>query len=167
MKGDQPQAVEPAQVTIPLSPKKELGEEPTETEEELERITEELYNKVDNWHGLDFTRWAQVISPRDSPLLTRIRFGPLRLHSKLQVGKDRRSWQELECYLFAEMLICVKEKKGADQAAWDDDDRTPRGSKATLKGSIMIKKHLNNVETSTGKHGINSSPSTTTNHRLS
>ena len=82
------------------------------------------------------------------------RFGPLRLHNKLQVGKDARSWQELECYLFSEMLICVKEKKVAEHVAWDDDSPVPRRTKATLKGSIMIKKHLESVEASPGKQKL-------------
>lgn len=79
------------------------------------------------------------------------RFGPLRLHNKLQVGKDQRSWQELECYLFSEMLICVKEKKVAEHVAWEDDGQVPRRIKATLKGSIMIKKHLDSVESISGR----------------
>ncbi|KAI4637253.1 hypothetical protein J4E83_000067 [Alternaria metachromatica] len=85
----------------------------------LDDMTEDLHARVDNWHGLDFSR-----------------FGKLRLHGHIRVGKDRQSWQELECYLFSEMLICVKEKK------------TPplTKTKCTLKGSILIKKHLNHVE---------------------
>lgn len=66
----------------------------------------------------------------------------------MRVGKDRQSWQELECYLFAEMLICVKEKKNVQNQGQDASG--PR-NKCVLKGSIMIKKHLNQIETSTGK----------------
>lgn len=74
------------------------------------------------------------------------RFGKLRLYGTLRVGKDKVSWQELECFLFAEMLICVKEKKHAHppQGQWGDDS-APRKSRCTLKGSILIKKHLNEV----------------------
>jgi len=92
-------------------------------------MTESLRNRVDNWHGLDFSR-----------------FGKLRLYGTLRVGKDKVSWQELECFLFAEMLICVKEKKNAQQphSQWDDESVT-RKSRCTLKGSILIKKHLNEV----------------------
>lgn len=76
------------------------------------------------------------------------RFGKLRLYGTLRVGKDKVSWQELECYLFAEMLICVKEKRAP--ANWDDS--VPRKPRVTLKGSILIKKHLNEVsETGTGE----------------
>ena len=32
--------------------------EPTESPEELERVTEDLHSRVDNWHGLDFSRSA-------------------------------------------------------------------------------------------------------------
>ncbi|EFQ85275.1 hypothetical protein PTT_19794 [Pyrenophora teres f. teres 0-1] len=99
--------------------------EPTEA---LDEITEDLHARVDNWHGLDFSR-----------------FGKLRLHGHIRVGKDRQSWQELECYLFSEMLICVKEKKMAPQPQWDGGPRI-RKTKCTLKGSILIKKHLNQVE---------------------
>lgn len=67
------------------------------------------------------------------------------------MGKDRQSWQELECYLFSEMLICVKEKKVNQQAQWDDNATLPQKStKFTLKGSILIKKHLKQVESIPG-----------------
>ena len=74
------------------------------------------------------------------------RFGKLRLYGTLRVGKDKVSWQELECFLFAEMLICVKEKKNAQPppSQWDDE-HPPRKTRCTLKGSILIKKHLNEV----------------------
>lgn len=116
----------------PKSPAKSRAiETPYESEEVLEEITEDLHSRVDNWHGLDFSR-----------------FGKLRLHGHVRVGKDRQSWQELECYLFSEMLICVKEKKpSAAQAEWDASEQaTPKKPKCTLKGSILIKKHLNQVE---------------------
>ncbi|KAB8291564.1 hypothetical protein EYC80_006364 [Monilinia laxa] len=62
---------------------------PYESPEVLDEITDVLRNRVDNWHGLDFNR-----------------FGKLRLYGTIRVGKDKQSWQELECFLFAEMLIC-------------------------------------------------------------
>jgi hypothetical protein len=102
---------------------------PYESADVLEEMTESLRNRVDNWHGLDFNR-----------------FGRLRLYGTLRVGKDKINWQELECFLFAEMLICVKEKKAVQQ--WDDNG-LPRKFRCTLKGSILIKKHLNDV-TETG-----------------
>ncbi|KAL5119343.1 hypothetical protein ACEQ8H_002830 [Pleosporales sp. CAS-2024a] len=96
----------------------------------LDEITEELHARVDNWHGLDFSR-----------------FGKLRLHGHIRVGKDRQSWQELECYLFSDMLICVKEKKVTAQPTWDGSATTAsKRTKCNLKGSILIKKHLNQVE---------------------
>lgn len=76
-------------------------------------------------------------------------FGKLLLHGSINVGKDRESWQELECYLFAEMLICVKEKKMASDAAAYESKR--KSSRCTLKGSILIKKHLREVDVVTGK----------------
>ena len=102
---------------------------PYESQEVLEEMTESLRSRVDNWHGLDFSR-----------------FGKLRLYGSLRVGKDKVNWQELECFLFAEMLICVKEKKPQHQ--WDENG-LPRKPRCTLKGSILIKKHLNEV-TETG-----------------
>ncbi|KAK2592167.1 hypothetical protein QQS21_010127 [Conoideocrella luteorostrata] len=103
---------------------------PYESPEVLEETTEVLRSRVDNWHGLDFSR-----------------FGHLRLYGTLRVGKDKVSWQELECYLFAEMLICVKEKKLPPQTVpqWDDGGAPRKNSRCTLKGSILIKKHLNEV----------------------
>ena len=59
------------------------------------------------------------------------------------------SWQELECYLFAEMLICVKEKRVAVAQQWDENGMPRKVTRCTLKGSILIKKHLNEV-TETG-----------------
>lgn len=41
------------------------------------------------------------------------------------------------------MLICVKEKKLPQQ--WDDNGAPQRQTRCTLKGSILIKKHLNEV----------------------
>ncbi len=101
---------------------------PYESPEILEEMTESLRNRVDNWHGLDFSR-----------------FGKLRLYGTLRVGKDKVSWQELECFLFAEMLICVKEKKTANAQQWDENGAPRKTTRCTLKGSILIKKHLNEV----------------------
>ncbi|KAF4914537.1 hypothetical protein CGCVW01_v010592 [Colletotrichum viniferum] len=101
---------------------------PYESREVLEEMTENLRNRVDNWHGLDFSR-----------------FGKLRLYGTLRVGKDKASWQELECFLFAEMLICVKEKKVPVPGQWDENGMPKKATKCTLKGSILIKKHLNEV----------------------
>ena len=102
-----------------------------ETREHLEAVKDELYKRVDNWHGLDFSR-----------------FGRLILYGTMRVGKDRQAWQELECYLFSEMLICVKEKKISPNASqqWDDANGPKPKSRCTLKGSILIKKHLKQVE---------------------
>ncbi|KAI1826206.1 von Willebrand factor type A domain-containing protein [Xylaria intraflava] len=106
---------------------------PYEASAVLEEMTEVLRNRVDNWHGLDFNR-----------------FGKLRLYGTLRVGKDKISWQELECFLFAEMLICVKEKKIQPNAQqWDENGHPRKTTRCTLKGSILIKKHLKEV-TETG-----------------
>ncbi|KAF2836668.1 von Willebrand and RING finger domain-containing protein [Patellaria atrata CBS 101060] len=103
-----------------------------EPAEVLESVTEDLHSRVDNWHGLDFSR-----------------FGKLRLHGHVRVGKDRQSWQELECYLFTEMLICVKEKKVAQPPQYGGiEGNNQKGTRCTLKGSILIKKHLKQVECS-------------------
>lgn len=72
------------------------------------------------------------------------RFGNLQLHGLIRVGKDRQSWQELECYLFGEMLICVKEKKSAQPPIITESGR--KLTRCTLKGSILIKKHLKQVQ---------------------
>ena len=65
------------------------------------------------------------------------------------------SWQELECFLFAEMLICVKEKKIVPPPTnqWDESGMPKKTTRCTLKGSILIKKHLNEVtETGNGTY---------------
>ncbi|KAK4909128.1 hypothetical protein LTR28_000219, partial [Elasticomyces elasticus] len=98
--------------------------------EDLRRITGDLHDRVDNWHGLDFKR-----------------FGRLILHATIRVGKDRQSWQDLECYLFSEMLICVKEKRSQqNQHREGADNASHKSSKCTLKGSILIKRHLKEVQ---------------------
>ena len=85
-------------------------------------------------------------------LLTTTRFGKLRLHCHIRVGKDRRAWQDLDCYLFSDMLICVKERKVAQNTQHDGIiGADPKKPKCTLKGSILIKRHLRTVEMSPGK----------------
>ena len=106
----------------------------------LEEVKEELYRRCENWHGLDFQR-----------------FGTLTLYGNVRVGKDKQAWQELECYLFTEMLICVKAKKISPNASqqWDGPDRVKGKPRVTLKGSILIKKHLKQVEVEPGEPSIN------------
>ena len=103
----------------------------------LEGVKDELQKRVDNWHGLDFSR-----------------FGRLLLHGTVRVGKDKQAWQELECYLFTEMLICVKDKKIMPNASqqWEDQEGPKQKPRCTLKGSILIKKHLKQVETVPGTY---------------
>ncbi|RDK45053.1 von Willebrand and RING finger domain protein [Aspergillus phoenicis ATCC 13157] len=124
---DQPQDEPYGAMRFP--PNQEPKPIPHESQENLDDLAEDLRNKVDNWHGLEFNR-----------------FGKLRLHGHMSVGKDRTSWQELECYLFGEMLICVKEKKNTQRRSYDDDQSKPKPTRCTLKGSILIKKHLNSME---------------------
>ena len=78
--------------------------------------------------------------------LTLHRFGKLRLHCTIRVGKDRQTWQELECFLFGEMLICIKEKRGVRAQQQYPENPNRKLTKCTLKGSILIKKHLRHVE---------------------
>ncbi|EME84966.1 uncharacterized protein MYCFIDRAFT_173848 [Pseudocercospora fijiensis CIRAD86] len=113
-----------------------VSEQPVDSVHEdnaLEETKEELYRRVDNWHGLDFDR-----------------FGRLIIHGIVRVGKDKQTWQELECYLFSEVLICVKEKKIQPNGSqpWQGRDGPKPQTRCTLKGSIIVKKHLSRVETS-------------------
>ena len=116
----------------PPSPGRVPNDWPFESPQVLDEITEDLRVRVDNWHGLDFSR-----------------FGRLRLYGTVRVGKDRQSWQELECFLFTEMLICVKEKKGAPPQYADGDSKR-KLTRCTLKGSILIRKHLKHVDANLG-----------------
>lgn len=113
----------------------------------LDRVTEDLHSKVDNWHGLDFSRYSIHVPPLDPfrSLPSIYRFGRLLLHGTIRVGKDRQSWQDLECYLFTEMLICIKEKR--PQYQWETASESAKmRTKCTLKGSILIKRHLKQVQ---------------------
>lgn len=121
----QPQLLIPAPLQ-PARPVKQIPFTQARPSHELNRLTADLKSRVDNWHGLEFSR-----------------FGNLRLHGTLRVGKDQRSWQELECYLFGEMLICVKEKRNTLPPVVTDDGH--QLTRCTLKGSILIKKHLKEV----------------------
>lgn len=120
-----PPPLQPNRYVIP--PPQTSSFVPRKSTRELNQLTADLRARVDNWHGLEFSR-----------------FGNLKLNGSLRVGKDQRSWQELECYLFGEMLICVKEKKNAMPPIISDDGR--QLVKCTLKGSILIKKHLKEVK---------------------
>ena len=115
-------------------------------QEHLAAITEDLRQRVENWHGLDFNRYCtQKFIPSRFSLMKKFRFGKLRLHGTIKVGKDCQAWQELECFLFSEMLICVKEKKVAVSPQWAHGPAKKKTVKCTLKGSILIKKHLRKV----------------------
>lgn len=52
------------------------------------------------------------------------------------------------------MLICVKEKKVAAPQQWDDIAAPRKNTRCTLKGSILIKKHLNEAIESGGKASL-------------
>jgi hypothetical protein len=52
------------------------------------------------------------------------------------------------------MLICVKEKKVAILQGWEDTAPHQKSTRCTLKGSILIKKHLNEVIESGGKPNL-------------
>lgn len=96
--------------------------------ESRDRLVSDLKEKVEDWHGLDVTR-----------------FEALKLHGTYRIGKDLNLWQELECYLFGEMLICVKEKRKDAQLITTSDGRQLKT--CTLKGSILVQRHLQNVQT--------------------
>ncbi|KAI9665217.1 MAG: hypothetical protein M1831_002227 [Alyxoria varia] len=52
------------------------------------------------------------------------------------------------------MLICVKEKKNPQAQNWDGNSQPAPRPRCVLKGSIMIKKHLNQIETSSEASNI-------------
>lgn len=128
-----------------------------EPQENLDEVAEDLRTRVDNWHGLEFNRYERISCSITNWIMLTIvnffcRFGKLRLHGHMRVGKDRESWQELECYLFAEMLICIKEKRPSNRHdQYDDQVSKPKPTRCTLKGSILIKKHLRSIEGLSGK----------------
>lgn len=125
---------EQARSTVP-PPRERASTPQQESSKLMEALKEDLFRRVDNWHGLDYSR-----------------FGRLLLHGTMRVGKDRQAWQELECYLFTEMLICIKEKKPPANASqqWTGSGEAMPKPRCALKGSILIKKHLQRVEVFAG-----------------
>nr|POF05993.1 hypothetical protein CFP56_53380 [Quercus suber] len=99
----------------------------------LSRVKDELLQRMDHWHGMEYAK-----------------FGTLLIHGRLRVSKDGRSWQDLDCYLFTNMLICVKERKLVSHAnrEWDDSSTPSSKSRYVLKGSILVQKHLKRVDAS-------------------
>lgn len=127
----------PAQPKAKSAPSHRAVDSVHEDTAAMEEVKEDLYRRCENWHGLDFAR-----------------FGQLLRHGNVRVGKDKQAWQELECYLFTEMLICVKAKKVAPTSGqqWEGQEQpNKKSSKVTLKGSILIKRHLKQVEVIPGK----------------
>lgn len=61
------------------------------------------------------------------------------------------------------MLICVKEKKVTIPQGWEDTAHIRKHTRCTLKGSILIKKHLNEVlESGSGKANLGQTEKITT-----
>ena len=96
------------------------------------------------WSGLSkASSWDKFDSL--SLTLTHLRFGRLRSYAVIRVSKDKQLWQELECFLFTKIIICIKEKKGAPLLLTGSDLES-EVTKLTLKGSILWCKHLEHVE---------------------
>ncbi|CAN6670683.1 hypothetical protein TRVA0_043S00738 [Trichomonascus vanleenenianus] len=65
-------------------------------------IVKKLKRSIQDWKKLDFKR-----------------FGNLRLHGTFFLSKDQASWQEVTCYMFDNIILCVKDfttKYGAKSA---------------------------------------------------
>lgn len=98
--------------------------------EDLILLEEALGARVDNWYGLDNGR-----------------FGRLLRHGHVRVGKPEQRTQEVDIYLFEEMIIMTKDKRGSSGAT----PVTVRGTKfgsCKLKGFILFKNHLTGLRTS-------------------
>ncbi|KAK9465499.1 hypothetical protein V1512DRAFT_265617 [Lipomyces arxii] len=73
-------------------------------------------------------------------------FGPLRLWGLLGVTYNG-SRQNLDCYLFDNFLLCVKEKFfNADSDRNVSPSSLPSGSQLTIKSLVNLKKHLTGVD---------------------
>lgn len=86
-------------------------------------------------------------TPEGNEIVDRVfRFGKLRLYGTIGVSKERKIWQVLGCYLFEEILICIREQRPAGSGASPYSDGDPaRPLRYKLKGSILMKKHLKNI----------------------
>ncbi|KAI5296637.1 hypothetical protein KEM52_004469 [Ascosphaera acerosa] len=91
---------------------------------QLDQVASELTTRVMNWHNLDWRK-----------------FGRLRRCGVIGVSKDKNVWQVLECHLYEQMLICVRERPS------DGPSSQHRPGRCKLKGSILMRKHLQAVET--------------------
>ncbi|WPH02822.1 Hypothetical protein R9X50_00569000 [Acrodontium crateriforme] len=123
-----------------LCPSQPRSEEPTrETLQALEEAKQAFLKRMDAWHGL---------RTED--------FGDLIQHGMIRVGKDKNSWQLLECYLFPTMLICAKERKpqANGNPSWDHVEGPAGTRKCTLKGAIQIARHLTDVQADPETHTL-------------
>ncbi|KAI5283152.1 hypothetical protein KEM54_002355, partial [Ascosphaera aggregata] len=115
---EEEQVLEPVDNPLPQVPP--LTNDPSMV---LDAIADHLRDRVIYWHDLD---WRKL--------------GKLRCWGVIGVSKDRKVWQILECYLFEQMLICVRERNN------DASSHPRRLSKCKLKGSILLRKHLQAIE---------------------
>ncbi|KAK9476741.1 hypothetical protein V1514DRAFT_344442 [Lipomyces japonicus] len=70
--------------------------------------------------------------------------GKLRLWGRLGVGY-MDAWQALDCYLFRDFLICVKEKNGNSQDLSSSPSQISPMDRLTIKSFLCLRKHLLNV----------------------
>jgi hypothetical protein len=117
-------AVERSMADLPLAnPRVHLPlADDTAEESDLDEISKQLFSRLRNWHGLVTSK-----------------FGKLIRYHRIEVSKNNKSWQELTCYLFEEMLICVKER--------GSEDVMPEKKVWVLKGSVLVRKHLQHLKT--------------------
>lgn len=127
-----------------------------ESQSKLETIEADLKSRDMNWHNLDFQRyvcccaWHPPIDKASKELTNKVlRFGKLRLYGTIGVSKERKIWQVLGCYLFEEILICIREQRPAGTGTGTSsylDAGSAKPARYKLKGSILMRKHLKNVD---------------------
>ncbi|KAI5300845.1 hypothetical protein KEM55_004514 [Ascosphaera atra] len=125
------EAQEHEDLSVPPPQVPPLTDEPVQI---LDEIAGDLTSRVVHWHNLDYRR-----------------FGRLLHWGMIGVSKDKKVWQVLECYLFEQMLICVRERRNhhephAPEITEDGTVVNRKNTKCKLKGSILLKKHLQAVE---------------------
>jgi hypothetical protein len=100
----------------------------------VEHTANDLVTRVEDWHGLEPSKYESFDTITSASTITDVaRFGELQRFDFVSAGKDTKEWAELECFLFAHMMIMAKENRENDRRSY------------TVKGSILWREHVTKI----------------------